>query len=60
VEPPEWAGEPPECDHGQKRQYKSVMKKDGSTGHLFECAAVQHPEPGACPTKWINEPKKGK
>lgn len=36
-----------------------MVKKNGEIGHLFECAAVQYPDPGQCAAEWINPPKKG-
>ncbi|MGW3992187.1 hypothetical protein ACWEF6_01745 [Amycolatopsis sp. NPDC004772] len=60
VEPPEWAGEAPTCDHGQKRKYKSQQKKNGELGHLWECTAAEYPDPAQCDAVWINPPTKGK
>ena len=48
------------CDHGVKRQYKPVMKKDGSMSHVFECVGAAYPDPNQCKAVWINKAKETK
>ena len=55
TKPPAWVTDIPDCEHGVTRRYKSVMKKDGSLGHVLECGKLPYPEPGRCAGIWINK-----